>query len=136
MKYHIFKSIDKKRFGDQKNWIVDHSKREIYFLVNPKVYDKRVLFCVLYQMQKYGYFIVDYDEEDYLVYFKVQDNSKKYEELVQEFNNSLINYEHYFLMGEFLKDVKEQIFKEVNSQLEAINQTKAKSCDCEEGNCK
>lgn len=135
MAYSIFKTFDKRIFDGSKNWIIDSSKEEIYFLVNSKVYDKKVLFSVLYQMQKYGYFIVDFDDNDFLIYFKVESKEKDLEELVKEFNNSLINYEHYFLMGEFLKDVKEQIFKEVNSQLEAINQAKAKSCNCDECNC-
>ncbi|MEM2032577.1 MAG: hypothetical protein QW210_04580, partial [Candidatus Woesearchaeota archaeon] len=66
MAYSIFKTFDKRIFDGSKNWIIDSSKEEIYFLVNSKVYDKKVLFSVLYQMQKYGYFIVDFDDNDFL----------------------------------------------------------------------
>lgn len=118
MAFTIFKKIDKSIFDGEKNWVFFPDKNEILMLLCGKIFDKDALFYTLYQVQKYGHVILDFDGDDYLLKIILSSTDKKFEEIVEEINNSLINYEYYILQMQHVKDIKEQIFKEVYSQLQ------------------
>lgn len=118
MVYSIFRKVDKSEFDGEKNWIIDKEKKEITMLINSKIFEKEVIFSTMYTVQKYGHVILDFDGEDYFIKIIVTSSEKSFEEIVMEINNSLINFEHYLLQLQHVKDIKEQIFKEVYSQIQ------------------
>ncbi|MEM2115673.1 MAG: hypothetical protein QW524_01760 [Candidatus Woesearchaeota archaeon] len=118
MNKSIFKTIPREEFEKSGSWIIKENEDSVYILLNAKLFDKKVIFATLYNMQQFAYTLLDFDGKDYIIRLIRTNNQKNLEELALDFTQRLINFEHYFLQLEDVKDIKEEIFKEVYSQLQ------------------
>ena len=93
---------------------IDEESGVAVFSVNPKIYPLELVYSASYIMIDKAFIILDGDpEKEILVEIRKKEKDQELKELVQNFNEELLNYAVYKTQSEKNKNIRELILQKV-----------------------